>query len=549
MSSLINKANISPIDFLQSAFYLKGRPLRIPWDSMRHLHTIYNSEARSVMLKFGRQTHKSTTVGYKLCLPMLKYQSYHALYIAPTGNQVSTFSTDEIDGALYASPVITKNYFNTKTKNQIQYKELTNNSKLYLRSAFLTADGARGISTDMTVIDEVQDMVSDNIPVIEQAMSHSIQNWKIRIPEEPDLPRHFFNYKNYAGTPKTSDNVMEVYWEASTQCEWLIKCTHCGKYNYINLENIGPTCLVCNGPKCKKPIHYRDGNWVAMNPGGLIEAYRMPQIALDWVNNEDAWIEQIIKPIETGVYSTEKVYNEMLALPYANARHPITAADIRACCNPDREAMREEDAMSSQYVRDENTFAGIDWGKGDTASGTSYSVLTIGTWEDNKFKVLYVKKFTGRLSDAILQIEEMKRIIYMFRCGLIIADYGDGRTSNAMMVAEFGPQRFAELYEHGTAKNTIRWDAGKSHYIINRTQMMTDLMMEIKRKQIELFKHEEFKQYQRDFTGIYSEYSEQTRLTKYDHNVPDDCFHSYMFSRIACGVIHGHYAKYLNGGQ
>jgi hypothetical protein len=516
---------------------------------MRHLYPIYNTTARSIMLKFGRQTHKSTTVGYKLALPLLKYHSYHALYIAPTGNQVSTFSTDKIDGALYASPIIQKHYFNTKTKNQIQYKELTNNSKLYLRSAFLTADGARGISTDMTVIDEMQDMVSDNIPVIEQAMSHSIQNWKLRVGEEPNLPRNLFNLKMYAGTPKTSDNVMEQYWETSSQYEWIIKCTHCGKYNYLGLENIGPTCLVCNNPKCKRPIHYEHGDWVAMNPGALIESYRMPQIALNWINNDDAWVEQIIKPIETGVYSTEKVYNEMLALPYANARHPLTAADIRAVCKTGVKPLTEETAMANPNVKSGYTFAGIDWGKGDTASGTSYSVLTIGTWNSGRFQLLYIRKFTGRMSDALLQIEEMKRIIYRFKCMLIIADTGDGRTSNAMMVEEFGPQRFAELYEHGSVKKKISWDGVKAHYIINRTQVMTDIMMEIKRGRVDFFQYEDFKQYQRDFTGIYSEYSEQTRLTKYDHKVPDDCFHSYMFCRIACGVINGDYSKYLNGAE
>ena len=365
----------------------------------------------------------------------------------------------------------------------------------------------------------------------------------------PDLPRHKFNLKMYAGTPKTSDNYMEMFWENSSQYEWVIKCTHCGKYNCMTLENIGARSLVCNKPNCKKPIHYRDGNWVSMNPGAMLDAYRMPQIALNWINNDDAWVEQVIKPIDSGLYSTEKVYNEILAMPYANARHPLTASDMRAVCRTGVKALTEETALQNPNVQSGYTFAGIDWGKGDTASGTSYSVLTIGTIVQGKFQVIYIRRFTGRSSDALLQIEEMKRIIYRFKCMLIIADTGDGRTSNAMMVEEFGPQRFTELYEHGTMKTKIKWDSDKAHYVINRTQIMTDIMMEIKRNQVDLFDYEEFKQYQRDFTGIYSEYSEQTRLTKYDHKVPDDCFHSYMFCRVAAGIISGQYSKYLNGGS
>ena len=535
------------MDFAQSIFYLNGAPLRMPLNSMRHLVPIYNSKSRSTLLKFGRQTHKSTTVGYKITIPLLKYHSYHALYVAPTGNQVSTFSVDKIDGALYGSPLITKHYFTTKTKNQVKFKELKNNSHLYLRSAFRTADGIRGISTDMTVLDEFQDFVSDTVPVIEQAMSHSIAKYNLMKEQIYDLPPHLFNNKMYAGTPKTSDNVLEQYWDVSTQAEWVIKCEHCNKYNVINLDNIGPTCMICN--KCGKPIHYDNGQWVIMNPGAMIEGWRMPQLPLKWINNEDAWVEQVVKPIETGAYNTEKVYNEILALPYANAKHPITTADLRAICDNNRPALTEETCIRDRDVMSGMTYAGIDWGKGDTMSGSSYTVLSIGAWSNNKFKLLYMRRFTGKLSDALLQLDEIKRILYRFKVRLIIADTGDGRTSNAIMVDEFGPAKFAEIFEHGTVKKKIRWDKDKAIYIMNRTQIMTDLMMEIKRKEVDFFSWDDFQPFKSDFTGIYTEYSEQTRLTKYDHIVPDDAFHSYMFARIACSIVTGQYNKYLSGGE
>jgi hypothetical protein len=193
--------------------------------------------------------------------------------------------------------------------------------------------------------------------------------------------------------------------------------------------------------------------------------------------------------------------------------------------------------------------AGIDWGKGDTASGTSYSVLTITGVIKSKPKTLLVKKYEGKMSDALLQVTDMLRIINRFRCVLTIADTGDGRTSNAMMVNALSAQRFAELYEHGTISQKIKWDGEKGHYIINRTRMMTDLIMEIQRGQVEFFKFDYFEKYVHDFTGIYLNYSERTRLTMYDHNVPDDCFHSYMFSRIAQMIVRGELSQYLNAGK
>ena len=66
---------------------------------------------------------------------------------------------------------------------------------------------------------------------------------------------------------------------------------------------------------------------------------------------------------------------------------------------------------------------------------------------------------------------------------------------------------------------------------------------------VDFFRFEDFEKFSPDFTGIYAEYSERTRLTKYDHVVPDDCFHAYMFARIAKAIVMGEYVKYLSSGQ
>lgn len=540
---------ISPVQFATNMFWLDGAPLKIPDGSMRHLFPIYNRRENAILLKFGRQTHKSTTVGFKITLPCLKHGNYHTLYVAPTGNQVSVFSGDKLDGAIHGSEVIMDHYFDTRTRDQVSYKEFTNGSRIYLRSAFHSADSIRGISADMTCIDEVQDIVSDHIPVIEQCMSHSLAKWEHMREHIPTLPMHLFNNRMYAGTPKTIENTLEKLWDQSTQNEWLIRCKNagCNKWNYINEFNIGDTCLICN--KCGKPIFYEDGMWVAMNSDGFIDGYRLPQIVLNWINNRnnpEAWQINVIRTRR--IYSAEKYYNEVLALPYAAARHPLSAKELKSCCR-EFDMIDVEQAWKNPMVGKSPLFAGIDWGKGDLASGTSYSVLSIGGWIRGKFQTVFIKRYTGRLSDPIIQVKDMLRIINKFQCLLTIADTGDGRTSNAMMVEALGVARFGELYEHGTLRQKIRWDKAKGHYIINRTRMMTDIIMEIKRAQVAFFRYEQFKEFQSDFTGIYAEYSEQTRMTKYDHNVPDDAFHAYMFSRISCMIQRGELSKYLQGGE
>lgn len=531
------------INLATNLFTLNGAKLKLPYESMRHLYPIYNSNTSASLFKFGRQTHKSTTVSNKLTLPAIKYPSYHALYVAPTGNQISVFSTDKLDGTIRGSDIIQKYYVNSKTKNQITYKDFANMSKIYLRSAYHSADSIRGISSDMVCIDEVQDIVSDHIPVIEQCMSHSLAKWEDMVASGYNIPMHLFNSRIYAGTPKTIENTLEMYWSKSTQNEWIIKCGHCNKYNYIDEDNIGETCLICR--KCGNPIYYENGNWVKMNSEGILSGYRLPQIVLNWVNNRNnpqSWKINVINTRET--YSTEKFYNEVLALPYANARNPINLQDIIAVCKSDIKFLRYND----KSIEGHPIFAGIDWGKGDCANGTSYTVLCVGIVLGGRFRIIFMKKYTGKLSDPLLQLSDIIQHISRYKCRLTLADSGDGRTSNAEMVKALGPMRFGEVFEHGTIKDKLRWDKKQGMYIINRSRIMTDLFMEIKKNQVDFPNMELFKEYRADFLNIYTEYSEQTRMSKYDHVGPDDAFHAYMFCRLAAMIARGEMNQYLAGG-
>jgi hypothetical protein len=273
----------SPFHLIENLFYLDGNPLKMPHDTMRHLLPIYNTMTPEMLLMFGRQTHKSTTVGNKLVFPSLMIPSYRSLYVAPTGTQASVFSTDKLDGTIFGSPVIEQFYTGPHYANQIHYKEFKNNSKIYLRSAFRNADSIRGISADQVIFDEVQDIIRDNIPVIRQCMGHSMQHGETLHQYNNSIPLGLFNNTVYAGTPKTMENTLTFQWNLSNQTEFLIKCDHCGKTNYIDEKNIGATQLICR--VCGLPIWYHNGRWVETNPRGKFPGFRLPQIVLPWINN------------------------------------------------------------------------------------------------------------------------------------------------------------------------------------------------------------------------------------------------------------------------
>ena len=320
--------------------------------------------------------------------------------------------------------------------------------------------------------------------------------------------------------------------------------------DYLDEQNIGKKQLICRF--CSKPIYYQNGTWVETQKGD-ITAYRMPQIVLPWINNPQnpqRWQDHVIKTQKK--HSIERYYNEILALPYANAKHPISLKHLLACTISDLPKADENTGVKSIGLIPKmiQCVAGIDWGKGDTTSGTSYSVLTIGAYIEGKFTVFFMKRYEGRkLSDPLEQIRDMCNIIRRFECVKIIADSGDGRTANAEMVKAFGAKRFSEVYEHGTQKKLIHWDSRTGKFIISRTQMMQNCFMEIRRQHVRFFNRDEFNEFTSDFTGIYGEYSDATRMTKFDHNSPDDAFHSYMFARMAAGLFRGEYNSYIGGGE
>jgi len=132
-----------------------------------------------------------------------------------------------------------------------------------------------------------------------------------------------------------------------------------------------------------------------MKSDATIDGYRLPQIVLPWINHEkytEPWQINVINTQKT--YSIEKYYNEVLALEYAAARHPLSINELKSICE-EVDMMEPDLAFRNTRYHGCIITAGIDWGKGDTASGTSYSVLTIGVIIKGKFHVVFKKRYTG----------------------------------------------------------------------------------------------------------------------------------------------------------
>lgn len=382
----------------------------------------------------------------------------------------------------------------------------------------LVVHNCRGIPADKVLIDEFQDILLDNVPVIEECASHS--DWKIFC---------------YSGTPKSLDNSIEHYWSRfSTQNEWMVPCKHHGTpkkpwtwhWNILREDNIGDTCLICD--KCGKQISPLDPDcqWMALNPKPNVEkpfeGYRIPQLMVPWIDFSDIKHKQ-------RAYSRAKFYNEVLGRSYDSGTRPLTRRDIQRNCWEDLSMQFYRDVI--KWVTQYPVFMGVDWGTGEG----SYTVVTLGGYlpfKKDRFTYFYFKRFEGLESEPKYQLKEIIQLAKDFNVHHIGVDYGGGHWPNDELVRVFGAEKVKKYQWVGNVKRKITFDSklGVPRFLCHRTEVMSDMFNAIKRANVFYYpRWEEFEDpFAMDFLNIYSEYNDRLRMNTYKHapSSPDDSFHS-----------------------
>jgi hypothetical protein len=532
--------SVSPSDFTEFAIQMPDKVHQVyrafSFGERRYLRRIYDTKSKRTLLKCGRQVEKSTMLGNKLLAYSCINTALNSLYVSPTNLQTKTFSNDRLKEPIETSPYL-KAWTTTKLSDNVFLKKFINRSQITLRYAYINADRVRGIPADVICLDEVQDLLTDNIPVIEECASHS----------------HLKLFM-YSGTPKSLDNTIEKYWtELSTQNEWVVPChrhsiqTPAGMvrqyWNILTEDHIGLKGLVCD--KCNKPIEPMDpmADWVSMNPSILkdprianpFEGFRIPQLMVPWIIKDD--YPSILQKQKT--YSRGKFYNEVLGLSYDSGTRPLTRQDVMDNCD---ERLLLTDAYQGDLRGNLGDafpiYAGIDWGTGEN----TYTVLSLGSYMgDGKFTIFYVRRFEGRESEPQVQIEEISRLVSHWRIQLLGCDYGGGFWPNDELTRRFGWQRIVK-FQYSQPAQKVHWQKDLHRFLVHRTEVMSDVFNAIKRRNV--FRFPNWEQFQSPFASdmlnIFSEYSEQLRqnIYKKSPNATDDTFHSILLCFLASMIRH-----------
>jgi hypothetical protein len=492
-------------------FSFKGR---------EYLRPIYNSPYAKRFVKAGRQVEKSTTLCNIATAELYCHPFLNGLYVSSSSQQTSVFSGSVMKSMLMESPHLNGPWYKPGSAiytDKVYEKQFTNLARMYFRYAFLTADRVRGISCRLLEIDEIQDIILKNIPVIEECTSHYMQD-RIWL---------------YAGTPKTYENAIEAYWRRSTMKEWVVQCQSagCKHLNILGEENVKEKGLSCE--KCLGLLDPRNGTWARFgDPESEFDGYRITQLMVPW----SVWKEIWIKYKE---YPKQQFYNEVLGLSCASSVSVITQHDLMRACARGGYPMYMSRPKDKYF---QALFGGVDWGKGLG----SFTVHVIGGFYENNFHVLYMKKYDPARIDTMEIINDIARTNFKFKVIKCGADWGSGYMENLELQKATRPIHVWQYYSSGTQKAKVSWNKKGKFWVINRNAVIGDLFTSIKAGKVRFFRWKEFQEFSMDFLGVFPDYHTQTRVLYYNHpaDTPDDFVHATNYARTSALI----YAGMLLGG-
>jgi len=516
---------VSPSEFTQFAIKLpvEGDYLPFSFDGRRYLKEPYDTAARRTLLKCSRQTEKSTMLGNKSLAYCGINVAFKVLYVSATATQAQVFSVDRLKDPIETSPELSFLVDSGLSQN-VLFKQFRNRSQIRIRYAFLHADRTRGIPADLILIDEIQDIIFSNVPIIEQCASHS--PWKLYC---------------YSGTPKSLDNTIEVYWsEHSTQNEWAVPCDRHSPYfwNILGRQNIGKKGPICS--KCGAPINpaHPDAQWVSFQPitkdnheRVTFEGYRINQLMVPWIiNDQEAWHDSILFPLEN--YGSAQFNNEVLGLSFDSGQRPLTQRMVAVCCQGDIHFNDIEKNVLRCHQHG-GVAVGIDWGSGERES---YTVLSLGGYMGGEFQIFFCHRFVAEDLNVQLQMLKIAKLLTDINFTICGTDYGGGFDRNDWLIRNFGPRKIVRYQYASNPKKKVKWEPELGRFILHRTEIMSDIFNAIRRRKIWFPQFEEFRVlHGADMLNIFSEYNMKTHMTQYQVSPgkSDDTFHSVLYCVLA----------------
>jgi Phage terminase large subunit gpA, ATPase domain len=499
------------LEFCQACVRLQGRPIR--FDRRPYLPAIYASQARNVVIRASRQVEKSTFLANIIAHNLVTRPGVSILLVCPRQEQASVFIRSRLQPIIVNSPLVRRVLVGpTGARLPINHMRFINGAEVFVRAAYHSGDAVRGISADILLVDEIQDIAVGDLPVLQETLSHS------------NLRRTILT-----GTPKLIENHLEAAFARSTANEWTVACIHCEAHVILDDSAIGTSGIICR--QCQQPLNPGTGMWVPRNPASSWgDGFWINHLMVPWVNHDE-----ILERQQT--YDPAKFKNEVLGLPTTEGDHIVTRAELDACCT-NRPMISKYTDIPPEY-RD-FAIVGIDWGGG----GASRTVIVVGWMRmDFVFEVGAFHRFRPD-ADTRTILDSVAEVCHRFRIKSIVADGGgSGHHLNRLLLDKLnGPQvMYAVIYSQ--AGQEPRQDGILWKWTVDRSATIGALFSHVKKRSIQFPCVKDCGTYLDEFACEVCEYDDANRAIRYTHpeTMPDDAMHATNYALLL--GIRGHHLQ------
>lgn len=495
------------LDFSEKWLYLDGAPFSI--GERDYLPPVYSAASGNLVLRCGRQVEKSTLLANLIVFLCVTQPRIRILVVFPREEQMQVFSNTRLTPLIETSPLIRRYLYGekslSKSANKVKQKRFLNESEVYLRAAYSNPDAARGLSIDVLILDEFQDIAQGSLPVLKETMSHSRRKQTV-----------------ITGTPKTIDNHLEHAYQRTTANRWYVRCEGCGKSILLDEDCLTPDAFNC--PRCQSPLNVCNGSWVAGNPDSTWGAgYCINQAMTPWTSQGDLWLKQ-------SEYDPTRFRNECWGLPVTIGDYVISAEEMEACCNerPMATTLSQVPAKHRGHL-----FAGIDWGAG----GPANTAVVIGYVEGSRgLTVVNLKKFRGNEESSVL-LEQVGEHLKKFNVKCVATD-GGGSGYHLDRLLHDGLQKSSSVpvYEiiYSSTDQPPQQNGSLWRWHVSRSGSLGNVFSRVKKKLNRFPRIEDFRPFLAEFTCETTEYDEHMRTIKYTHpaSQKDDTLHAMNYLQL-----------------
>lgn len=506
------------------------------FDDRPFMKAVFDDPYPRIGLKTARQISKSTFLASDAIINCEGFAPYAVLVLTPSQDQSRKFSYDRLGPTIEYSPSV-KAQMDPRGLDNVFEKSFKSGSKIYISYAKENADRVRGITADQIDYDEIQDM---NLRAVEAVTKESLftSRWKRR---------------RYSGTPKSfSNGIEQLIWKQSDQREWMVRCRHHAPvyHQKLTLKNVGKSGPACD--RCGRALNTLDGLWVATSTvtsqgkEPRIHGYHLPQIIFPTTGVEVSpgrmgfldW-DEFLSDLQTQDEAT--ILNEKFGESADSEERPVKEDELRAMCDE----TREHPVAYADWMINEPTFAGVDWGYGIKSA----TVLTIGQFDPanpKEFRYVFMKRYFKKDADPNSCIPDILSLMAQFRVMRCHADFGSGLGLNSQIEDARGEDFITTNYwSSSIGGKKIKFDLDLNRYVLNRSVHITRFFQAIKRRQLKCaFRWADFRPFAQDIMHVFRE-ERRNGDPYYDHkpDEPDDSMHAMIY----CWLI-ASFTKFQNNG-